>query len=40
MPREFWNVSAFKKALFLKATRPEKIMFMMKKVVAEKIGDE
>lgn len=34
------NIDLFKKALFVKAVRPEKIMFMMKSFVSWKIGKE
>jgi len=40
MPLEYNNLDMFKKSLFIKCVRPEKIMFMMKKFITEKIGDE
>jgi len=40
MPLGFNNLDMFKKSLFIKCVRPEKIMFMMKKFITQKIGDE
>lgn len=40
MPGVFEFLDSFKKALFIRCVRPEKVMFMMKKYVSEKIGED